>query len=77
MDGASRPGAVDLGMWTDLPLHALRLPLDVHTGNVARRMGLLKRKASDWRAVEEVNDVLRMTTRSTPSGTTLPCLDWG
>ncbi|MGB0170751.1 MAG: TIGR02757 family protein [Flavobacteriales bacterium] len=51
---------VDLGMWTDLPLHALRLPLDVHTGNVARRMGLLKRKASDWRAVEEVTDVLRM-----------------
>jgi len=51
---------VDLGLWTDIPLHALRLPLDVHTGNVARRMGLLKRKASDWRAVEEVTDVLRM-----------------
>ena len=51
---------VDLGLWTDIPLHALRLPLDVHTGNVARQMGLLKRKASDWRAVEEVTDVLRM-----------------
>ena len=50
---------VDLGLWTDIPLAALRLPLDVHTGNVARELGLLQRKASDWRAVEEVTDVLR------------------
>ena len=50
---------VDLGLWTDIPRSALRLPLDVHTGNVARELGLLQRKASDWRAVEEVTDVLR------------------
>lgn len=50
---------VDLGLWTDIPRSALRLPLDVHTGNVARELGLLQRKASDWPAVEEVTDVLR------------------
>jgi uncharacterized protein (TIGR02757 family) len=35
------------------------LPLDVHTGNVARKLGLLTRKQSDWRAVEEVTARLR------------------
>ena len=57
---------VDLGLWTGIPLAALRLPLDVHTGNVARQLGLLKRKASDWRAVEEVTDVLRMLDPEDP-----------
>ena len=63
---SARSRGVDLGMWPEIPLHALRLPLDVHTGNVARQMGLLKRKASDWRAVEEVTDVLRMIDPNDP-----------
>lgn len=57
---------VDFGLWRDIPLSALRLPLDVHTGNVARELGLLHRKASDWRAVEEVTDVLRMLDPDDP-----------
>ena len=57
---------VDFGLWRDIPLSALRLPLDVHTGNVARELGLLKRKTSDWRAVEEVTDVLRMLDPNDP-----------
>ena len=52
-------------MWPEIPLHALRLLLDVHTGNVARQMGLLQRKVSDWRAVEET-DVLRMIDPNDP-----------
>ena len=58
----ARPGerGVDFGLWPGIKTSALRLPLDVHTGNVAREMGLLQRKASDWRAVEEVTDILRM-----------------
>jgi uncharacterized protein (TIGR02757 family) len=35
------------------------LPLDVHTGNVARKLGLLQRKTDDWQAVEEVTQILR------------------
>jgi uncharacterized protein (TIGR02757 family) len=35
------------------------LPLDVHTGNVARGLGLLERKQNDWKSVEEVTNVLR------------------
>ena len=50
---------VDFGLWDGIPASALMLPLDVHTGNVARKMGLLTRKQNDWKAVEEVTDRLR------------------
>jgi len=47
-------GGVDFGLWQDIPASALYLPLDVHSGRVARKLGLLKRKQNDWKAVEEV-----------------------
>ena len=50
---------VDFGQWQRIPMSALYLPLDVHSGNVARALGLLERKQSDWRAVEEVTSRLR------------------
>lgn len=50
---------VDFGLWTDIPTSALFLPLDVHSGTIARQLGLLKRKQNDWKAVEEVTGVLR------------------
>lgn len=50
---------VDFGLWKQIPKSALMLPLDVHTGNVARKLGLLTRTQNDWRAVEEVTARLR------------------
>lgn len=50
---------VDFGIWTDIPSSALYIPLDVHTGNVARSLSLLKRKQNDWQSVEELTSVLR------------------
>lgn len=50
---------VDLGLWEHLQPHQLSLPLDVHSGRVARRLGLLQRGASDWKAVQEVDASLR------------------
>ena len=50
---------VDFGIWNKIPASALFIPLDVHTGNVARKLGLLKRKQNDWRAVEELTLKLR------------------
>lgn len=50
---------VDFGLWNGIPQSALMLPLDVHTGNVARKLGLLQRKANDWKAVEEATQKLR------------------
>ena len=55
----SDENGVDLGIWKKIPSSALMLPLDVHTGRVARSLGLLRRKQNDWQAVEEVTAVLR------------------
>ena len=49
---------VDFGIWSGIPQSALMLPLDVHTGNVSRKLGILKRKSNDWKAVEEVTQTL-------------------
>ena len=51
---------VDFGLWKNIPASALMLPLDVHTGNVARGLGLLTRKQNDWKAVEEITAALRV-----------------
>ena len=50
---------VDFGLWQQIPASALMLPLDVHTGNVSRKLGLLTRTQNDWRAVEEITARLR------------------
>ena len=50
---------VDLGIWSHLPKAALSCPLDVHTGRVARSLGLLKRTANDAAAVRELDAALR------------------
>lgn len=51
---------VDFGIWKSVPMSSLMLPLDVHTGNVSRSLGLLKRTQDDWKAVEEVTAALRL-----------------
>lgn len=50
---------VDFGLWRRIPMSALYLPLDVHTGDTSRALGLLTRRQNDWRAVEEITAVLR------------------
>ncbi|MDC8003977.1 TIGR02757 family protein [Aureisphaera galaxeae] len=50
---------VDFGLWKSLPPSLLSCPLDVHSGNVARKLGLLKRKQNDAKAVAELDANLR------------------
>ena len=50
---------VDFGIWKGIPPSALYLPLDVHSGTVARKLGLLQRKQNDWKAVEELTRNMR------------------
>ncbi len=50
---------VDFGIWKDIAPAELYCPLDVHTGNVARKLGLIERKANDWKALEELMAHLR------------------
>lgn len=57
---------VDFGIWNSIPSADLMLPLDVHTGNVARKLGLLKRKQNDWTALEELMKNLRSFDKKDP-----------
>jgi len=50
---------VDLGIWQSIPPSALSCPLDVHSGNVARKLGLLTRKQNDGKALTELDLKLR------------------
>ena len=50
---------VDFGIWKKIKPSQLYCPLDIHSGNVARSLGLLTRNANDWKAVEELTANLR------------------
>lgn len=50
---------VDFGLWQGISPSALSCPLDVHSGNVARKLGLLKRKQNDAKALSELDTNLR------------------
>jgi uncharacterized protein (TIGR02757 family) len=50
---------VDFGIWKTIDQKNLICPLDVHSGTVARQLGLLQRKQNDWKAAEELTFALR------------------
>lgn len=50
---------VDFGLWKNISPAQLIIPLDVHVGNVARKLHLLDRKANDWMAAKELTDTLK------------------
>jgi len=50
---------VDLGVWSEIPTSVLSIPLDVHTSNVGRQLGMLSRKQNDWKAVAKLDASLR------------------
>lgn len=57
---------VDLGIWNSIPLSELCVPLDVHTGNIAREFGLIQRQQNDWKALEELMVNLRKMDPNDP-----------
>jgi uncharacterized protein (TIGR02757 family) len=57
---------VDFGLWNTIQPSQLLCPLDVHTGNVSRKLGLLDRKANDWKSVIELTDNLRIFDEQDP-----------
>jgi len=50
---------VDFGLWKNISPADLYIPLDIHSGRIARLLGLLKRNQNDWKAVCELTDILR------------------
>jgi uncharacterized protein (TIGR02757 family) len=57
---------VDFGIWKYFKTSGLLCPLDLHSGNVARKLGLLQRKQDDWQAVEELTANLRKFDSADP-----------
>lgn len=57
---------VDFGLWKSIPTSALSCPLDVHSGNVARKLNLLTRKQNDAKALAELDRSLRKLDRNDP-----------
>ena len=57
---------VDFGIWKTISSASLSCPLDVHSGNVARKLGLLTRKQNDAKALLELDNNLRLLDKNDP-----------
>lgn len=57
---------VDFGIWKNISPSQLSCPLDVHSGNVARKLGLLNRKQNDAKALSELDSELRKLDSNDP-----------
>ena len=57
---------VDFGIWKSISPALLSCPLDVHSGNVARKLGLLQRKQNDWKATVELTEALKLFDPNDP-----------
>ena len=55
----SNEKGVDFGIWTKIDRSELSIPLDVHTGRIARELGLLNRNLNDHKSVNEIDLKLR------------------
>lgn len=57
---------VDFGLWKRIKPAQLLMPLDVHVDRVARKLGLLTRKQTDWQAVLELTENLKQFDAKDP-----------
>ena len=57
---------VDFGIWKSISPSILSCPLDVHSGNVARKLGILTRKQNDAKALNELDTALRQLDPNDP-----------
>lgn len=55
----SNASGVDFGIWNKIKPAQLICPLDVHSGRVARKLGLLQRTQDDWTAAIELTNNLK------------------
>ena len=57
---------IDFGIWEQFSPAQLVCPLDVHSGKVARHLGILQRPVNDWRAATELTACLRLADPDDP-----------
>ncbi|WP_407643680.1 TIGR02757 family protein [Chryseobacterium sediminis] len=58
---------VDFGIWENIDQKNLSIPLDVHTGNISRKLGLVSRTQNDWKTVEELDATIRKFDETDPA----------
>lgn len=61
-----RKDNLDMGLWNKIDKKDLMLPLDVHTFNISKRLGLLQRKSYDYKAVIEATESLKLFDKYDP-----------
>lgn len=61
-----RKNELDMGLWNEVKTSDLIMPLDTHTFNISRRLGLLNRKQCDMRAAIELTETLKKFDPSDP-----------
>ncbi len=57
---------VDFGIWKSISPAVLSIPLDLHTGNISRKLGILHRTQNDGKAVAELDSMLRRLDKTDP-----------
>jgi uncharacterized protein (TIGR02757 family) len=57
---------VDFGIWKKISPSQLICPIDLHVARVARKLGILKRKQTDWQAAVELTEFLRALDKDDP-----------
>lgn len=61
-----RKSPVDVGIWNFIDKSELIIPLDVHVGNISRKIGLLERKNNDMRSALEITEKLKEFDENDP-----------
>jgi uncharacterized protein (TIGR02757 family) len=63
----SNAKGVDFGIWKTLSPTDLHIPLDVHTGNIARKLGIIDRTQNDWKSSQLLHDFAKQLIPDDPS----------
>ncbi len=61
-----REDNIDMGLWRGVDRSDLIMPLDTHTFNVSKKLGLLKRKTYDLQAAIELTQTLKTFDKGDP-----------
>jgi uncharacterized protein (TIGR02757 family) len=61
-----RKDNIDMGLWRGVNKKDLIMPLDTHTFNVSKKLGLLQRKTYDLQSAIELTDTLRSFDKDDP-----------
>jgi uncharacterized protein (TIGR02757 family) len=63
----SNAKGVDFGIWKTLSPKDLHIPLDVHTGNIARKLGIIDRTQNDWKSSQLLHEFAKQLIPDDPS----------